>query len=156
CTARTISHRSDRTSCASLCSTGLRSSLVAPPEMSQLSISFNQLFERPRLNHFAVVEYVNDVEQFQQMQLVHRGNQASVAEPRKHVVVDGALIGGVDTAGRLVQQQNVAIPGEEDSARESQSLFLAAAQIDAFLGDIGVETLRQSGQNFFESGRFDS
>lgn len=91
------------------------------------------------------------IEARQQIQPVHRGDDARVGKGRAEAGEDARLGDGVEAARRLVEKQQRAAARREYAARERHALLLSAGQVDAALGDHGVESLRQRGDDRLEA-----
>src|ERR1041385_1865630 len=112
-----------------------------PPHFLEVGVGVAEVFEAAFGDYAALVEDVNVVETGQQVQAVNGGNDGFIGESFKEAFVDHGFSGGVYAAGRLVEQDQIAVAGGEDPAGQGEPLFLAAGEVDAFLADIGFEAL---------------
>src|SRR5439155_10940930 len=98
------------------------------PQLAERGRPVLQLLERAPVDDAAVVDEVDDVEDGQQVQLVNRRDEAAAGAERLEGLVDAPLVERVDAAGRLVEQQHVALVGEEQAAGQGQALALSARE----------------------------
>ena len=102
----------------------------------------------------ALVQHVYIVEAGQQVEAMDGGNDGFIGEGFEEAFIDHGFGARVYAAGRFVEEDDAAVACGEDAPGEGEALFLSAREIDAFLADIGFQSLGKLADDLGEMGAF--
>src|SRR5438094_6883936 len=85
-----------------------------PPQRLEYRLAVEQLDERAFVDDPPLLHQHDAVEAVEQMQAVHRGDQAGVGKGGEQGGIDPGFGRRVDAAGRLVEHEERAVAGGED------------------------------------------
>ena len=113
------------------------------PHFAESGVVIAELFESTFADDAALVEDIDIVESGEEVEAVYGCDDGLIGKGPEKTVEDQRFGARVHAAGGLIEQDDGAVAGGEDTPGQGQPLFLTAGEVDALFADVSLKALRQ-------------